>query len=204
MFARSTTISGDPANIDAGINFIRDVATPQVMAMEGCVGMSLVVDRASGRCIVTACWESEDAMTASEAAVGDIRSQGGQLMGATPQVDIWEVALMHREHTAPEGACCRITWGHAPDLDDALATYRDRILPMIEQTDGFCSASMFLDRASSRLCGTVSFDSMAALEATRELAAERRKSITEMTGMVFDDVAEFDLVVHHLRIPELV
>jgi quinol monooxygenase YgiN len=204
MFARSTTISGDPANIDAGIDFIRDVAMPQVMAMDGCVGMSLVVDRESGRCIVTACWQSEDAMTASDAAVGGIRSQGGQIMGGTPQVDVWEVALMHRGHTAPDGAGCRITWGHAADLDDAVATYRDRIIPMIEQTEGFCSASMFLDRSAGRLCGTVSFDSMAALEATRELAAQRRKSITEMTGMVFDDVAEFDLVVHHLRIPELV
>ena len=62
MYARTTTIQADLAKIDAGIAHVRDQVLPTVTAMDGCIGMSLLVDRESGRCIATTAWESDAAM----------------------------------------------------------------------------------------------------------------------------------------------
>ncbi len=63
---------------------------------------------------------------------------------------------------------------------------------------------MLVDRDAGMMCGTVGFGSRASLEATRELAAERRAMMTQRTGIEFVDVMECELAVHHLRVPELV
>jgi hypothetical protein len=54
------------------------------------------------------------------------------------------------------------------------------------------------------LCGTVSFESMAAVERSRRSTAERRARMAERTGLEFVDVMEAELAFHHLRVPELV
>jgi quinol monooxygenase YgiN len=204
MFARSTTVSADPAKLDAGLAFMRDDVMHTVMAMDGCIGMSLVADRESGRAILTACWASEEAMERSDGRVAELRARGAEIMGGEPQVDVWEIAAMHRDHMAGEGSFCRITWGRSSDMDTLIDRYRDTILPMIEQAGGFCSASLFVDRGRGLTCGTVTFDSRAALDASREHAATIRTRAAELTGMMFLDIGEYELLEHHLRIPELV
>jgi hypothetical protein len=166
--------------------------------------MSLVVDRESGRCIATSAWQTEEAREASLDRLAANRSRAGEILGGTPTMDNWEVAAMHRDHTSPEGSCCRITWGHARDLDTTVDYWRNDRVPAFERMDGFCSASMLIDRAGSRTCGTVTFDSRAALEASRAEAASMREAAGRAVGIEFLDVAEFDLAIAHLRLPELV
>lgn len=204
MYARSTSITGEPAAIDDGIAFIRDEVMPVITAMDGCVGMSAVVDRETSRCIATSSWETAEAMAAARDQLAAYRSRGGEILGGTPVVEEWEVAVMHRDHPTSDGACCRITWARPRDLDATVEMWRTRLLGQLEQLDGFCSASMFMDRENGITCGTVTFDSHAALEASREPAAAMRATAGRDYGIEFLDVAEFDLVLAHLRVPELV
>lgn len=204
MYARSTTIEGDPGNIDAGIAFIKDEVMPAVSELDGCVGLSLVADRKSGRCIATSSWESEEAMIASRDAMASFRERGGELLGGSPQIDEWEVAVMHRDHAAHDGACCRVVWSRAADAEISMDRFRSVALPALRQLDGFCSASLLVDRAAGRGCVTATFDSREALDASREPAAAMRERATAEAGIEFTDVAEFDLVLAHLRVPELV
>lgn len=204
MFARSTTITGDPAAVDAAIDLVRDEVMPTVTEMVGCLGLSLVVSRDSGRCIATSSWESQAAMTASDDLLAAQRAKASKLLGGRAAVEEWEVALMHRDHASAEGACCRISWARTSDVDQFVEKFRTLLLPRVEVVEGFCSASMFVDRAGGRTCGTVTFDSRAALDASREPAALQRARARELVDVWFTDVAEFELVLPHLRVPELV
>ncbi|MGV7608784.1 antibiotic biosynthesis monooxygenase, partial [Mycobacterium kansasii] len=73
MFARSTTIQAQPSSINMGIEYVRDVVMPALDEMEGCLGLSLLVDRESGRCIATSSWETESAMQRSAERVWPVR-----------------------------------------------------------------------------------------------------------------------------------
>lgn len=205
MFARSTTITGDPGNVEAGISYIRDEVMPIVTGMEGCIGLSMLVNRESGRCIATSSWSSEEAMRATENDVAPHRSRAAEILGGGgATVEEWEIALMHREHEAREGTWCRATWLRADDIERTLDYYKENVLARLEQTDGFLSSSMLVNRSTGRCCGTARFDSRATLEATREMAEKMRSLRTEMGGLEFTEIDECELVIAHLRVPELV
>ena len=64
MYARSTTILGQPALTDAGIQHVRDGGDAGGQRDPRLCRHPLLVDRSSGRCIVTTAWESEEALVA--------------------------------------------------------------------------------------------------------------------------------------------
>ena len=166
MYARSTTIQGQPSSIDAGIAHMRDSAMSALEGIDGCVGSSLLVDRTSGRCIVTTSWESEEAMRASEESIRPIRDRAAELLGGSRQVEEWEIAAMHREHRASEGGCVRATWVKvgADQIDRGIDFYKMTILPALEELEGFCSGSLLVDRASGRGVASATFDSVEAIK----------------------------------------
>jgi heme-degrading monooxygenase HmoA len=208
VYARTTTIQADPAKMDAGIAPIREQTLPAVTSMPGCVGMSLLVDRESGRCIATTAWESEAAMRDSAEQVRPLRDQAEQGLGASSsEVDMWEVAVVHRDHAIPDGACARVTWVSVADPSNAdriLETYRMAILPRLEELDGFCSASLLVDRETGRGVGTVIFDGREQLEGNRDNAAKIRERATSEMGASVSEVAEFEVAFAHLHVPEMV
>ena len=61
-----------------------------------------------------------------------------------------------------DGACVRATWVKVgPDqIDRAIDFYKTTILPALEELEGFCSASLLVDRASGRAVASASFDSL--------------------------------------------
>jgi hypothetical protein len=206
VFARTITIDSRPEFMDQGIAYIRDTVFPEVNTVPGCVGLSLVADRSTGRCIATSAWETEQAMRDSEAAVRPTRQRAADFLGGAPDVDLWEIAIMHRMHPTPEGACVRSSWlrGDPADMDDMLAVFRTATLPALEGFDGFCSASLLVNRAEGRSLATIAYDSRDALMATREKADELRARTASGMGGKVEDVREFDLVHAHLHAPELV
>jgi hypothetical protein len=207
VYARTTTMQGDRAKIDAGVAYVRDQVFPTVTGEDGCVGMSLLADRGSGRCIATTAWESEAALRDSAERVRPLREGTERALGSTgSDVEAWEIAVVHRDHATPDGACARVTWlnGSASNVDRAVDVYRMTVLPRIQEMDGFCSASMLVNREAGHMVGTVIFDSRARVEETREAAAGIRNSVTADTGMRIADVAEMDVAFAHLHVPELV
>ena len=206
MYARSTIIMGEPGRLDDGIAYVRDDVMPTISTMDGCVGLSMLVDRDTGQCIVTSSWDTEETMSASNLHLAPMRMRSGQIMGGPPEVDEWEVAVMHRDHPAPTGSCCRVTWmrlNHG-DIDRGIELYRTAMLPEMESIAGFCSASLLVNRAAGRACNTTTYDSREALDASRERSWTIRDAGIREAGVDVLDVVECDLVLAHLRLPELV
>jgi heme-degrading monooxygenase HmoA len=205
VYARSTTIQAQTSSIDAGIAHVRDEVMPALRDIEGCVGVSLLVDRESGRCIATTAWESEEAMRASEERVAPIRQRAAETFGGTAETQEWEIAAMHRDHRSAEGAGVRATWVNvsADQIDQGIEYFKASVLPQLEDLDGFCSASLLVDRASGRGVSSVTFDSLDAMERNRERATELKTTSIREAGVEEVDEREFELALAHLRVPEL-
>jgi quinol monooxygenase YgiN len=199
VYARSTTFHGMPDNIDAGITFIKTEAVPMLDEIEGCRGLSMLVDRETGHCIATSSWESEAAMHASDEHLRPIRDRGRDLLGGSMQVDEWEIAVMHRTH---HGECCRVSWLQG-DLDAMTETVRVGILPELEQTPGFCSASLLVNRSTGVCCATTAWESREAMEASRPSANNLRTRTAKESGGEILEVVEFELAYAHLHVPEM-
>lgn len=206
MYARSTTVHAQPSNIDAGIAYVRDEVMPALQAMGGCVGLSLLVDRESGRCIATSAWETDEALRTSTEQAAPLRERAREIFGGDVTVDEWEVGVLHRDHHSRDGACVRATWLKVPReaADRAIGFYKSEVLPAIEGLEGFCSASLLINRSTGRAVSSATFDSREAMDRNREQAGELRNARTRELGADVIDVGEFELAIAHLRVPEMV
>ncbi len=206
MYARSTTIQAQPLSVDIGIAHVRDVVMPALTEFDGCLGLSLLVDRQSGTCIATSSWETVEAMRASAERVAPVRDRAALMFDGSARVEEWEIALLHRDHHSRPGACVRATWLKVvPDqLGRSLDFYRTSVLPEMQNLDGFSSASLLVDHPANRRAVSCStFDSMDAMARNRDRATELRSRRVRELGAEVIDVAEFELAVAHLRVPEL-
>jgi heme-degrading monooxygenase HmoA len=206
VYARSTTIQAQPSSIDDGIAYVRDEVMPALQAMDGYVGLSLLVDRESGQCIATSAWESEDALSRSTESAAPLRENAGRFFGGGDiTVDQWEIGAMHRDHRSRDGAWVRATWIKMPRDQVGRATefYRTSVLPALEDLEGFCSASFLINRDTGRGVSSATFDSPDAMERNREHARELRNTRTRELGADILDVGEYELILAHLRLPEM-
>lgn len=204
MYARSTTITGNPQSVEEGISYVRTEDMPAVRQLDGCVGLSMLADRDSGRCIITTSWRDETAMHASEAAVRAAQQRTVDVLGGAAEVEEWEIAAMHRVHESHSGACSRVTWMRTdPDaVDKAVDAVRLSLMPKMDDLPGFCSVSVMVRRSEGLSVATVSYDSWSDLQAGAEGAREFREDFGPALGIEVTGSAEFDLSISELRVPE--
>ena len=204
MYARSTNIQGAPEQLKGTIAYIRDEVMPTMLILDGCIGLSMMVNRQSGRSITTTAWRDQASMSSSEAQVRGLRTQAGDLAGGTPEVQQWEIAALHRTDEAGEGACIRATWSRC-DLDrlqQSIDTYRITLLPAMESLPGFRSASLLIDREQGLAVSSVTYSDSSAMDRSRQDAAGLRRQAVQDSDLEILEVVEFELVLAHLRVPE--
>ena len=206
MYARSTTVRGNPQAMDEGIAYVRDKIMPAVEQMDGCIGLSMLVDREAGRCIATTSWADAEAMHRSADSVMPLRQRAAEIMGGEAEVMEWEIAVMHRLHTAHHGACARVIWhdGDPADADRMIDTFRMAVLPQLSDLPGCCSVSVMLDRASGRAVVTTTYDSPQDMAMAADKAKAMREEFLRQMNRTVADIAEFELVLAHLSVPETV
>jgi quinol monooxygenase YgiN len=206
MYGRSTTVHGNPAAIDVGIAYVREAVIPAVREMDGCIGLSMLADRASGRCIVTTAWADLEAMHRSAEKVRGIRDRTAEILVGQAEVQEWEIAVLHRMYETRDGACTRVVWtkGDPAQLDHMIDSFRMTMLSRMEELPGFCSVSVMVDRQQGHHATAVTYESRAAMESAMEQAVAMRKEFSRAMGIELMDAASFELVLAHLRVPETV
>jgi quinol monooxygenase YgiN len=207
MHARSTSIKGNPASLHAGIAYVRDEVMPTTQQTDGCIGLSMLADHESGRCIVATAWADEHAMRTNAAEDRTVQHRLLHMLGGGhADVQEWEIAILHRDRPAGDGAGAQVTWARiAPNhVDDLLDAYRSNLMPKLQELPGFCSVSMLVDRRNSRTVSVTSFETREAAALMRKHARSLRDQFALAMGAKIVDVAEMDLVLAHLRVPETV
>lgn len=206
MYARSTTVHGDPQSLDAGIAMVRDEVMPALQETEGWVGLSMLVDRPHGMSIVTSAWDSAPALVKSRNELTELRDGAADRLTGAADMQEWEIALLHRERTSGTGACARVTWlkVHGYEIDHHVDVFRSTLLPQLEVIPGFCSASLLVDRDTGRATSTVTYESRTSMERSRPEARRLRDEAMRILPAEIHDVGEFELALAHLHVPERV
>jgi hypothetical protein len=121
------------------------------------------------------------------------------------EVAEWEIAALHRLHAAGDDACARVLWADVePDrMDGMVDAFRMSLLARMEELPGFCSVSLLTDRGMGRATMSVTYDDRDALVRSRGMGADLREEFASRMGARITEVAEFDLVIAHLRVPEM-
>ncbi|WP_116452937.1 hypothetical protein [Blastococcus litoris] len=205
MYARSTTVHGDPQLLDQGIAYIRDTMMPAVRQMDGCIGLSMLSDRTSGRSIVTTSWADAEAMRRSADPLAPMRRRAAQLLGGEAgDLNEWEIAVMHRSHETHNGACARVMVGEGDParIDELVDSFRMGLLPRIEDLPGFVSLSLMVDRTSGRTAAAVGYDSRQSMAEAEAPGRALRQEFTGHMRTEVTDVAVYDIILAHLRVPE--
>jgi hypothetical protein len=206
MYARSTTIRGNPPVVDGGIAYIRDEVMPAVQQLEGCVGLSMLCEWETGRSITTTAWADAEALHRSADAVMAMGQRAAEIMGGDAQVEEWEIGVLHRIHESRDGACARVIWsrGNPASFDRVIDTFRLSMLPRVEELPGFCSVSLMVDRDRGGVATAVGYANRDEMNAAQERGMALRREFNSHMGLEATEVAEFDLVLAHLRVPETV
>lgn len=209
MYAPSTTFRGDPAALDEGIAYTRDKVLPAVQQMDGCLGLSMFVDRATGGAIVTTSWDDADAVHRSAEAVRGIRHTAlSTVRGVESETEVaeWEIGALHRVRAVPDGAAARVMSARTPlgQADRSIEAFRSIIVPRVGDLAGFCSVSFFVNRDTGRCSIATVYENRQTRSQAKGQAQAMREEFTEHMGMHVLDVSEYDVALSHLRVPETV
>jgi quinol monooxygenase YgiN len=206
MYARSTTVRGNPQAVDEGIAYVRDEVMPVLQQTDGCVGLSMLADGETGRCIVTTAWADADALRRSADSVLALRQKTAETLQGEAEVHEWEIAVLHRVRGTHNGACARVIWDRMDPagMDRMIDTFRMNMISRLEELPGFDSCSLMVDRSSGRTATAVTYDSRHSMEQAREMGMALRQEFERQTGGETTEVAAFDVVLAHLRVPETV
>jgi quinol monooxygenase YgiN len=207
MHARSTTVHGNPAALQVGIAYVNEAVMPTVLEMDGCIGLSMLVDRESGRSIITSSWTDAEPMHQSALNMKDIRRRTAEILCGATEVQQWEIAVLHRQClTGHANPCARVVWteGDPAAMEHMIDTFRVALVPGLDELPGFCSVSLMIDREAGRAATAVTYENRSSMEEAGGRARLMRKEFLQATSTKMTGAASFDLVLAHLRVPETV
>jgi heme-degrading monooxygenase HmoA len=196
MFARFTTVQGDPDKIDAAIEYTDGEARAAVEATPGNRGFAVVADPAGGRLVGASYWDSRESMTNSESTLAEPRERAASTAGGEASMERFEVVVGFRHSIPARGALARISRFEVEParVDEAIKNMRDESVPRIKGADGLCSFQMLLDRDTGRGMVVSAWENQAVADAFWPTVQQLRARASERAGVRFLEVEDHTLV----------
>ena len=106
----------------------------------------------------------------------------------------------------PQHAACRVIYTKGPlgAADRIIDGFRTNIVPRIDDLVGFCSVSLFVNRENGRCVITSVYEDRQTMNRAKGQAQAMREEFTQHLGMHITEVAEFEVALAQLRVPETV
>jgi hypothetical protein len=201
-YARVVRLKGDPNRVNETITAWTQHILPLLKKQRGFTGVTLVGNRKTGDALTVSYWETEATM---KEARGQVRPQAlkvlGQVGGSIVEDDECEVALLERFKPPMAGAWARVTTVHGDPAhaSEAIANFKDHIVPAIATQSGARTALFYINRQSGMaLAGSVwdtEYDlqkSEATISSLRTEAVKKfagRDARTEAFEIYFTEIA---------------
>jgi predicted ester cyclase/quinol monooxygenase YgiN len=204
VYARVTTVDGDPGRIDAAITFVQETVEPLVRQLQGSLGLAMFVNRTKGRVVVTTAWETAAARAASDTPLSPVRGEASRIMGGQAKPEEFELAVLDRTRPAEPGFWSRASRLAVPPgrMEQAIASFREQALPGLKSQTGFCGATLLIDRANGTGLATSTWSSRAALEGSRAAADQLRHETADAAGAKVLEVTESQIVIAGITPPQ--
>jgi len=204
VYARVTTVDGDPGRIDDVIAFVKETVEPLVRQLEGSLGLAMFVNRKKGRAVVTTAWSSAEARAASDAPLVPIRGEAGRILGGQARPEEFELAVIDRIRPTEPGFWNRTTRLAVPPhrMNDAIASFRGGALPGLHQLDGFCGGVLLIDRTNGIAIAATTWATRSSLEASRQPADQLRAGTADSAGASILEVLETEVVIAGITPPQ--
>ena len=75
MYARITTVEGDPSKIDAAVAVLNEKIIPALKGLKGFTAVNFMADRSTGKLVGVAFWQDQAALEESVEAVSPMRNE---------------------------------------------------------------------------------------------------------------------------------
>lgn len=190
MFARYTTVRGDPDKIDAAIEYVDGAARAAVEATEGNRGFATAVQRERGVVVGLSFWDSRESLDNSESRLATVREQAAQAMGGEASFERFEVPIGFR-HTIPgRGAVARVSRFEVdPErVDELVSLAREEVVPRVKGAAGLCSFLQLVNRESGAGMVIAAWENQGAAHAFALTAEQLRARASDRVGVRFGDI----------------
>jgi heme-degrading monooxygenase HmoA len=202
MFARYTTVRGDPDKIEAAIEYVDGEGRSAVEATQGNLGFAVVADPAGGRLIGASYWDSRESMADAESALAEARERAANTADGEVNMERFEVVIGFRRSIPARGALARLSRFQVEParVDEAITNMREESLPRVKGADGLCSFQLLLNRDTGSGMVVSSWENQEAADAFWPTAEQLRARTTERAGVRFLDVENYTVVRTTVRL----
>lgn len=203
MYARYTTVRGDPDKIDAAIEYVDGPCRAEVEATPGNLGFAVIADPDGGRIIGASYWDSAESLRASESALAGTRDQAASaLRGRLEGIENFEVTLGLRRSIPERGALVRLARLRVDParVGDAISLMREETAPRVKGADGLCSFQQLLDRETGAGVVVSCWETKEAAEAFWPVAQRLRERASERAGVRFEQLDDFVMIRSTVRL----
>ncbi len=203
LHVRLNLITADPSLLGDSVKFIENEVRPAVEGQPGNLGLTLSANPEIGVAVLASFWVSGDALRASERVVAPDRAAAVRRATGTVSVERYAVPVFERDAPLRSGEGVRLTrMNVAPSaVEDTVEVFGDVAVPRLAETEGFCSALLFIDRSTGHSVTETLWRDSKALAASRSTAAAVRVDTVLATNGVICALEEYQLVFSSARKP---
>jgi hypothetical protein len=205
MYLRVTAFTSDPAQLDAGVAFLRDAIIPALSKAPGYLGATGVIDREKSQGMASTLWDSLESMNNAEQAGSQARTDSTRSVGLeVVDVDRFEITVMHMaDPTVSLPTYTRLITGYGDPgkAQAALSILRDDSLPILQKQPGYRAFVSGVNRMTGRAFTATSFATAAQRDATDSLLADSRTRVVEAGGLYGLQVSLVETVVADIKVP---
>jgi hypothetical protein len=201
VYARLTLHTADPVRLGEVISHHEHDVMRVLTHEPGYRGMSVLVNDDLGVALVEAYWATDKEMLSNDSTF--VRPvHDAAFFGATVSIEHYEVARFVHAAPAHPGAAISLTRldTEPTSPDDVLAAYAGIDLGPLADSDGFCTAVLFVDRQSGRAVIETIWRDSQALVAARSLAAARRLEAVSAGTVTVRELEQYRLDFHSVEL----